>query len=141
MFWAFLPCMVSAELHLPPASFSVPVLCECLGAQSARQDMRDFQAASKAPLTSSAYQLLPGKHGERMQDDLDAWWVGGENVPPTHSQKQSPGGSPSPSAQDCVASNSVRKVYSVLEGGLFRDPCYGCGHCLSFFPCESGISF
>lgn len=139
MFWAFLPCMVSAELHLPPASFSVPVLCECLGAQSARQDMRDFQAASKAPLTSSAYQLLPGKHGERMQDDLDAWWVGGENVPPTHSQKQSPGGSPSPSAQDCVASNSVRKVYSVLEGGLFRDPCYGCSHSLSSFPCESGI--
>lgn len=36
-------------------------------------------------------------------------------------------------------SNSVRKAYSVLEGVLFRDPCYGCSHSLSSFPFESGI--
>lgn len=37
--------------------------------------------------------------------------------------------------------NSVRKVYSFLEGGLFRDPCYGCSHSLCSFPCKSGIPF
>lgn len=58
---------------------------------------------------------------------------------PTHSQKWCPLESSVPLPQDSVSSNSVRKTYPVLEGGLFRDPCYGCSHSLSSFPCESGI--
>lgn len=72
------------------------------------------------------------KHGLEMQ------WAGGSLLP-IHSQRWCPLESSSPSSQDSVFSNSVRKAYSVLEGGLCRDPCYGCSHSLSSFPCESGI--
>lgn len=41
---------------------------------------------------------------------------------PTHSQKWCPLESSVPLPQDSVSSNSVRKTYPVLEGGLFRDP-------------------
>lgn len=123
---------------LPPATSSVPVLCECPCAYS--QGRGEFQPAFKAPLASSSQQLLPEKHGRGAKHDLEMQWAGG-SVLPTHSQRWCPLESSSPSSQDSVSSNSVRKAYSLSEGGLFRDPCYGCSHSLSSFPCESGIPF
>jgi len=76
--------------------------------------MGDFQAASKAHLASNAYQLLPAKHKKRMQDALEMQWAGG-SVPPTHTQKQFLGEGSGLFSQCCVASNSVRKAYLVLE--------------------------
>lgn len=129
---------LNSTCHRPPS------LCLCfvsvLVPRALARTWETFRLLPKHPWLQMLNQLLPGKHGKRMQDELEMQWAGG-SVPPAHSQKQSPGESSSPSSQDCVASNSVRKAYSVLEWGLFRDPCCGCSNSLSFFPCKSCIPF
>lgn len=119
------------------ATSSVPVLWGCPPAYSSCQDMGQFQPALKAALASSSWQLLPEELGKGMKHGLEMQWAGG-SVLPTHSQKWCPLESSNSSSQDSGSSNSVRKASSVLEGGLCRDPCYGCSRSLSF-PCQSGI--
>lgn len=113
-----------------------PPLCLCFGSvllpTALARTWDSFHLPSEQPW------LLPEKCGKGMRHGLEMQWAGG-SVLPIHSRKWYPLESSSPSSQDSVSSNSVRKAYSVLEGGLFRDPCYGCSHSLSSFPCESGI--
>lgn len=115
------------------------LLCACaLGVSSCLQHLPGHGTVSACFQSSLGLKLLPEKCGKGMKHGLEMLWAGGSELP-THRQKWCPLESSSPSSQDSVASNSVRKAYSVVEGGLFRDPCSGCSRSLSSFPCKSGI--